>query len=213
MSAARIVSLPVGFLSCLALLPTQFVLKLSVVAMLPSSVAKSPVSIPVLCSAPCKHEFRGTGQEAAPHLQTHRRSSFLLQTPALFALLPGLLLSTEAARALVPDVSPPLLSRGVAVGSQGGEQQQRGGWCPGGALGTGGLGARGVWPGCAAAARPPGAGAVQGVGKQMMPRWGAWGLWKATGPGKKINCTWDITLCVGLVLGDVQMAKKEGGLS
>lgn len=108
MSAARIVSLPVGFLSCLALLPTQFVLKLSVVAMLPSSVAKSPVSIPVLCSAPCKRVFSG----AAPHLQMHRRSSFLLQTPALFApdgctLLPGLLLSVEAAHALVPDVSPP----------------------------------------------------------------------------------------------------------
>lgn len=87
MSAARIVSLPVGFLSCLALLPTQFVLKLSVDVMLPSSVAKSPVSIPALCSAPCKHVFGGTGQEADPHLQMYRQSSFLLQTQCLLLCL------------------------------------------------------------------------------------------------------------------------------
>lgn len=47
----------------------------------------------------------------------------------------------------------------------------------------------------------------------MMPCWGTWGLWEVTSPGKKINCTWDITLCVGLVLEDVQMVGKEGGLS
>lgn len=60
------------FLSCLALLPTQFVLKPSVAAMLPSS--KSPVSIPALCSAPCQHMFGGAGREAGPHLQMHSRS-------------------------------------------------------------------------------------------------------------------------------------------
>lgn len=86
MSAARIISLPVGFLSRLALLPTQFVLKLSVDSTLPSSIAKSPVSIPALCSAPPKHVAGGgMGQEADAHLQMHRRSSFLLQ-PQCFLL-------------------------------------------------------------------------------------------------------------------------------
>lgn len=46
-SAARTVSLSVGFLSCLALLPTQFVLRMSGDAMLSSSGAKSPSSSPV----------------------------------------------------------------------------------------------------------------------------------------------------------------------
>lgn len=68
-SAARIVSLSVGFLSCLASLPTQFVLKMSVDAMLSSSVAKSLIFVPTLCSAPCKPVAGGTGQEAAPHAE------------------------------------------------------------------------------------------------------------------------------------------------
>lgn len=45
----------------------------------------------------------------------------------------------------------------------------------------------------------------------MMPHWGAWGLWEAT--ERKINCTWDVTHCVGLVWGDAQMVGEEGSLS
>lgn len=177
-SAARIVSLPLGFLSCLALLPTQFVLKLSADAMLPPSAAKSPVSIPALCSLQARvGGDRARGRSPSPN------APFLLQTQHLLLYLLWMdALSFPAERGgsscpySSPLLPPPLLSRDLAVGSWRGEQQQRGGWWPGG---TGGLGARSVWPGCAAAAHPLTATAVQGVGKQMMLHWGAWGLWEA----------------------------------
>lgn len=110
-----------------------------------------------------------------------------------------------------PDVSP-LISQGVAVGSWR-EQQQHGGWCPGGVLGTGGLGARSVWPGCAAAAHPPRGQSGPGHREADDALLESMGFVEGNRPGEKINCTWDITLCVGLVLGDVQMVGKEAGLS
>ena len=185
MSAARIVSLPVGFLSCLALLPTQFAVCRRDAPILRSQKSRFYSSLQA-----CVQGDGAGGRSPSPNAQTIIVPAANSVPPPLFALdgcalLPGLLLSVEAARALVPvPAVSPLLSRGVVVGLQRGEQQQRGRWCPGG---IGGLGARSVWPGCAAAAaaRPPRARAVQGAGKQMMPRWGAWGLWEATGPGKK----------------------------
>lgn len=147
-SAARTVSLSVGFLSCLALLPTQFVLKMSGDAMLSSSGAKSPSSSPAQkhtahhcccnsASSVCSGQMCSPSRAAAERGGSPRPSFSAWQLPC----------------------SP----WGVRW-ARGEEKNQRGGCGEE-------HGARRGWPGCAAA-HPPGARAVQGWGKQMMPRWG-----------------------------------------
>jgi len=137
--------------------------------------------------------------------------------PPLLALdgrtrLPGLLLNVEAARALVPAPAvSPVLSRDVAVGLRRGEQPQHGGRCPGRALGTGGLGARGVWPGWAAA-RPPGARAVQDAGKQMVPCGERGVCGRQPARGKNKSHLGYYSPC-GFGAGDVEVVGMEGGLS